>query len=500
MTTPNIPRNGVTESTAASTSATWAHGPAAPMLVFFTSAAVLVLEILAGRLVAPYIGVSLEAYTGIIGTVLAGIALGSAVGGWIADRRDPAALLGPVLVASGVASLASLPIITALGPVVAGTGGTADAIVLLAASAFVLPTALLSAASPMVTKLRLASTAETGMIVGGLSAAGTAGALAGTFLTGFVFVAAWPTRPIVVGVGSTVIVVGLLMTLLAGRRPRPAALALVFVAPALALAAPTPCERETRYHCAAVEVDPSRPSGRLLLLDDLRHSYVDLEDPTYLEFRYARLFAEVIDTAMGDGPIDALHIGGGGFTIPRWIAATRPGSTSTVLEVDPGIVDIGVDELGLDLRDPDLRVRVGDARLTIGDEDEDAYGLVVGDAFGGLSVPWHLTTEEMVAEIDRVLRDDGIYVLNVIDGGRRGLVRAELATLARRFEHLAVIVPPEGPSGNHVLVASDQAMDITEPPPDEGRLLVGSELDRFVGGAEPLRDDFAPADQLLSRG
>ena len=493
----------MTEPTASAPRTRWVHGPAAPALVFLTSAAVLVLEILAGRLVAPYIGVSLEAYTGIIGTVLAGIALGSAAGGWVADRRDPATLLGPVLVASGVAALASLPIITTLGPAVAGTGGTADAIVLLAASAFVLPTALLSAVTPMVTKLRLASTAETGTIVGGLSAAGTAGALAGTFLTGFVFIAAWPTRPIVVGVGAALMLLGVVLTVISGKRwGSGSTLAVLVLAPApvLALAVPAPCERETRYHCALVAVDPLRPFGRLLVLDDLRHSYVDLDDPTYLEFRYARLFADVVDAALGERPIDALHIGGGGFTMPRWISATRPGSTSTVLEVDPGIVDIGVDELGLELRDPDLRARVGDARLTIGDEDDDAYDLVVGDAFGGLSVPWHLTTIEMVTEVDRVLRDDGVYVLNVIDAGPRGLVRAELATLAGRFEHLAVIVPPDGPAGNHVLVASDRPMDIAEPQPDEGRLVVGAALERFIGGAEPLRDDFAPADQLLSRG
>ena len=476
----------------------WVKGPAAPVLVFFTSAAVLVLEILAGRLVAPYVGVSLEAYTGIIGTVLAGIAIGSAAGGWAADRRDPHTLLGPVLLAGGGAALASLPIITALGPAVAGTGGTADAIVLLAASAFVLPTSLLSAVSPMVAKLRLTSTAETGAVVGGLSAAGTSGALAGTFLTGFVFVAAWPTRPIVVGVGTAVMAVGVAVMVFGRRRPRPATLAAVLMGPALALAVPNPCERETRYHCAAVQEDPARPSGRVLLLDDLRHSYVDLEDPAYLEFRYARLFADVIDDALGSSAADALHIGGGGFTMPRWLAATRPGSASTVLEVDPGIVDIGVDELGVDLDDPDLRVRVGDARLTIADEPDDAYDLVVGDAFGGLSVPWHLTTVEMVAEIDRVLRADGIYVLNVIDGGSRGLVRAELATLAQRFEHLAVIVPPDRPSGNHVLVASDRPLPLGDPPADEGRLVTGRELDRFVGGADVLRDDFAPADQLLS--
>src|SRR5205085_7247272 len=77
----------------------WRRGWAAPTLVFFTSAAVLVLEILAGRLVAPYVGVTLETYTGVIGTVLAGIAIGAAVGGRVADRRDPRTILGPLLIA-----------------------------------------------------------------------------------------------------------------------------------------------------------------------------------------------------------------------------------------------------------------------------------------------------------------------------------------------------------------------------------------------------------------
>ena len=155
----------------------WRHNVAGPALTFGTSAAVLVVEILAGRLVAPYVGVSLETYTGIIGTVLAGIAVGSWAGGWLADRRDPRRLLGPTLLAAGAAALLAPPIISTLGPGVAATGGGPAGIVILAVTAFVLPTALLSAVSPMVAKLRLVSTAETGVVVGGLSAAGTAGAL-----------------------------------------------------------------------------------------------------------------------------------------------------------------------------------------------------------------------------------------------------------------------------------------------------------------------------------
>src|SRR5690606_9736500 len=96
---------------------------------------------------------------------------------------------------------------------------------------------------------------------------------------------------------------------------------------------------------------------------------------------------------------------------------------------DPGIVDIAAAELGLDPEDPALDIRTGDARTNLTDLPSDAYDLVVGDVFGGVAPPWHLLTEETVAEIDRTMRDDAVYVLNVIDAGPRDLVRAKLATL-----------------------------------------------------------------------
>jgi len=125
---------------------------------------------------------------------------------------------------------------------------------------------------------------------------------------------------------------------------------------------------------------------------------------------------------------------------------------------------------------------------------------VVGDAFGGLSVPWHLTTTETIEEVARVLKPEGLYLLNVIDAGPHRLVRAEMATLAETFAQTAVITPPSGPSGNYVLVAG--GADISMPAGDAvaGVVIAGAQaVARFVGDAPVLRDDFAPADQLMTR-
>ncbi len=475
----------------------------AAALVFCTSAAVLVLEILAGRLVAPYVGVSIETFTGVIGTVLAGIALGSAAGGRLADRRDARPLLGPTVALGGALALVSLPVVSAVGPTVAGGGPVA--IVVLAATAFFAPAAVLSAVSPMAAKLRLGDLAETGAVVGGLSAAGTAGALFGTFVTGFLLVATVPTRPLVLGLGAGLILAGVaLWWRLGARRPAPGALALLLVVGGVAGASSGPCPEHTSYYCARVEVDPSRSSGRTLVLDNLRHSYVDLADPTHLEFRYVQLFAGAVDATWGgDQPVDALHIGGGGFSFPRYLTATRPGSTNLVLELDAGLVELATRELGLETG-PDLQVERGDARTALVELPDDRFDVAVGDAFGGLSVPWHLATVEVARQLDRVLRPEGVYLANVIDGGPDRLVRAETATLQEVFAHVAVVAPPSSSGdapANYVLVASQTPlpMAVSDVAPGDGVVLTGSAVDDFVDGARPLTDDFAPADQLLTR-
>jgi SAM-dependent methyltransferase len=483
----------------------------AGLVVLGTSAAVLVLEILAGRLLAPYLGVTLETWTGIIGTILGGIALGTWAGGRLADRVDPRRLLGPLLILGGASTLAVVPMVGIAG----GMRLRSDplGIVVFTTLCCLLPAAVLSAVNPTVVKIQLRDLARTGSVVGRLSATGTVGAIAGTFLTGFVLVAAVPTRPVVIGLGIALVAAGVVLGawLVRSQRVQLAVLGAVslVLGAAWTVAAPQPCERESAYFCIRVdEGGADGPTVRTLRLDTLRHATVDLEDPTWLGFAYTRAFGDVIDALGASGsPIDALHLGGGGFTMPRYIEATRPGSRSLVLELDPEVLATAREELGLVTGD-DLVVRTGDARIGITEGATDGYDLVVGDAFGGLAVPWHLTTRELVAEVARVLRPGGVYVLNVIDYPPLAFARAELATLRDVFQHVAVLGPPtlatRRTGGNVVLVASDAPLPVDGIlAADELRggadVLVHDphELDDWIGDAQVLTDDFAPVDQLL---
>jgi spermidine synthase len=490
----------------------------ATALVFLASGAVLVLEIVALRLVGPYVGVTLQVSSSVIGIALAAIAYGTWLGGWLADRRDPRTLLAPALMLAAIATAVTLPIVRWGGEWL--RGGAAPAVLLLAAMAVFLPAGLLSTVTPLVVKLQLRELRRTGQVVGRLSSFGTLGAITATLGTGFVLVAAMPSSAIVLTLAGLLGFAGFALGWWLHqqdrglREPGPAkvraGLAVVgLIGAGLGASAPTPCDIETAYHCARVDDDPQRPGGRTLILNSAHHSYVDVTDPTHLEFAYVQWIAAAADVVKPEGAaIDALHLGGGGFTVPGYVTATRPGSRQLVLELDGGIVDLDRQRLGL-TTGPDLRVRVGDARVGLAAEPADGYDLVVGDAFGHLVVPWHLSTREMAADIDRTLRPGGLYAQNVIDYPPASFIRAELATVADVFAHVALAAPPAALAGetgaNFVIVASDAPLpldtlrlrldQLTNEPVT---LLSGADLTAFIGDARVLTDDFAPVDQLLA--
>lgn len=379
--------------------------------------------------------------------------------------------------------------------------------------AFFAPAAVLSAVTPLVVKVRLVSLDQTGEVVGSFSAVGTAGALVGTFVTGFVLLTAFPSRPVVLVVGLVLVAIGVWLHL----KYRSGSLGPTVGGAGLAalglVLAPGPCQWETSYSCASVLVDQDNASGRTLQLDLLAHSYVDLDDPTNLKFRYTREFAAAVEATAKAGPVNTLGIGGGGFTMPRYFAATRPGSVHTVFEIDDSLVDIAIEELGLDPAAIDLTVETSDARLGLARRSNADVGsgtefdVVVGDAFGGLSVPWHLTTLEFLELLKTSMAPDGVYVMNLIDYPDHRFLRAEIATLQRVFDDVALIVPEEAlagtSGGNSVVVASDVTIDelaladALQQWDSDSVISSGAGLEKFVGNARVLTDDFAPVDQII---
>lgn len=165
---------------------------------------------------------------------------------------------------------------------------------------------------------------------------------------------------------------------------------------------------------AALLSDAERPGGWLLTVDRVRQSYVDIEDPTFLDFGYVQDFARVLD-ALPDGRLAVTHIGGGACTFARYIAVTRPGSPQIVLEPDSELTAMVRARLPLPAGHR-IRIRPTEGRAGVAALRDASADVVVLDAFHGGRIPGQLTTSEFFADIARVLRPDGILIANVADG------------------------------------------------------------------------------------
>ncbi|MFJ8144806.1 spermidine synthase [Streptomyces sp. NPDC096048] len=253
------------------------------------------------------------------------------------------------------------------------------------------------------------------------------------------------------------------------------------------------------------ELIPDRERNRAwtLLIDGAPQSHVDLDDPAYLSFEYQRRLGHVIDLAAPPGkPVQAVHLGGGAFTLARYIAATRPRSTQQVVEKDAGLVQLVRRQLPLD---PGARVRVrsADARAGLAKVPDGWAQLVVADVFSGARTPAHLTSTEFLDEVRRTLAPGGVFAANLADGPPLAHLRGQIATAADRFPELALVADPavlRGKRfGNAILVACDHPLPVAEltrraaSDPHPARVEHGRALTDFTGGAVPVTDAAAVA-------
>lgn len=220
---------------------------------------------------------------------------------------------------------------------------------------------------------------------------------------------------------------------------------------------------EVDHGTAELLGDPDRPQGWTLLVDGTAQSHVDLDDPTHLEFEYVRRIAHLVDLAAPPAtPLRVLHLGGGAWTLPRYVAATRPGSRQRVVEIDAGLVDLVASRLPAD--GLDLDVQVGDARAALAATPAGSVDLLVLDVFAGARTPAHLTSAEFVADAARALAPGGTYVANLADGAGLPFARTQFAAAAAVFAELAALAAPavlEGRRfGNVVLVASGDPLPV----------------------------------------
>jgi len=393
-------------------------------------------------------------------------------------------------------------------------------IVFLTAALFFVPSAVLGMVTPLVVKLNLRDLDHAGDVVGKIYAISTAGAIFGVFITGFVLVQWLGTRQTILLVALILVGMSLAFGGLWRVRMPTMPMIVLFVGiggfSSISGDLNSGCLKESNYFCIQVTDDivDGRHKVKALHLDKLLHSYVSLEDPTLLAYNYEKVFSELITlVAQRDPGFRTLIIGGGGYTVPRYLETLYPKSTVVVIEIDPAVTRVAFDHLGLPC-DTRIVTYNEDARMTVPKLNSGQYALVIGDAFNDLSVPYHLTTREFNEQIAGLLTPDGIYAVNVVDKFQSGrFARAFVHTLKETFPNVYVIREddnwPDDGQKTHVVAASVRPLSyeslrnaniqagrgalISHFMPDES-------MERWLNARKRvlLTDDRAPVDNMLA--
>ena len=526
------------------------------MVVFIASFCTLVIELVAGRIMAPYVGVSLYTWTSIIGVVLAGISIGAYLGGWIADRYPRSSTLGWLLFLSGIGAFSISPLTNLVG----GAEWQANLmtrILLITTLVFFVPSCLLGMISPVVVKLTLNNLEKTGNVVGKIYAFSTLGSILVTFATGFYLISWMGTRQILFTMGIILIVCA---PIFGGFLSRKKTFGLFFFFLFLLLILPVagfygvakirsdgttpplspfhslktlygyafklPLDedvyffKESNYFTIKLKKSIRGNNGDplvSLVLDHLVHSYIDLNDPLYLEYEYIRIYEEMVRwQAKNRTSLKALFLGGGGYTFPRFMEAKYPKAEIHVVEIDPEITRVANTYLGLS-ESTKIRSFNEDARwFVMNSKERGNYDFIIGDVFNDLSVPYHLTTEEFSRQLKRLLKSNGLLLVNLVDSFKKGVFlpsylrtleevfgkgNVHLLTISSDYDHLGV--------STCVVVASPQRLNME----DFVRVLKKKGKGEMTSHVMPqerlqeylkerhsviLTDDYVPVDNLMA--
>jgi predicted membrane-bound spermidine synthase len=472
------------------------------VLAFASGFTVLTIELAGARLIAPVFGLSAVPWTAVIGVILSALAVGSHLGGRLADSG--AVPLSTVLAVAGLS--AALPVLGAGFPWMARDalgfipGAVASAVVLFAP-----PVLCLGAVVPYLVQADTESLGTVGRRAGDVSAAATAGSIAGTFATGFVLLPAFPL-PLLLGLTAAGIFV---MAALSGRvlRRGPGGRQLLVAAlltGALGWTASRPGPgtlhaEQTLY--ASVEVTEREWSDGRLVREMFQNGgsssaeYVDTGEPAH---DYVSVSQRLVEPMIDDAG-SMLVLGGAGLSVPVAFEHRRPGLEITVVEIDPVVTRLAARYFSYGEGSyPDIRVIHEDARVFLRSSDE-RFDLVYLDVFDNLlTVPWTLVTVDALRDMAGHLSPEGLFVANVLsplEGPGTAFLAYFRATLEEAFAevHIYLTDPELDPdvTQNLVVVASEQAAG----PPNAGwaREATVSAADRI------LTDAWAPVEYLQAK-
>ncbi|MCB1985060.1 MAG: fused MFS/spermidine synthase [Burkholderiales bacterium] len=481
------------------------------LTVFITGAAVMVIELLGTRLIAPFYGASLYVWTSVISVTLIALALGYFIGGRWADQTRHFGLAFIIAVSGFLTLLVPWltgPVLLATDPLGLRMGTFVSTLVLFTPSLL-----MLGMVGPFAVKLATSSLEGIGTSTGSIYAVSTVGSVIGTLFLGFYLFPQVGSREIFIGLAFALLFLALSVAYFERERIK-LAVALPTVTVLLVISIvllpfiadsgnqadeneryQTRFEQESLYGWVRV-IDNPADNYRLLMMDGSTIGAASISHDENL-LAYQEIVTHL--PALVPGVQHALLVGQGAGHMATTLK--RYGIQTDTLEIDPAVSDAARDYFNFE---PTGKTIIGDARYEIR-KLQGPYDLIIMDVFTGGSEPAHLLTIESMRQLQSLLSDDGLVALNFVsflENGKNVALASVSKTLARVFPYqLTLIADPDRDFNDFIFIASDQQINIetTRLSPQQRRWFIQRLITLDLDQGIVLTDNYNPLESLQNR-
>ena len=475
------------------------------IIVFLSGAIGMGLELIAARVLSPYVGSSNVVWTSIIGIILVSMSLGYWLGGKKADKEASGNILSRLLLGSALFT-SIIPLLETI--VVKEFAGIVSnlivAAILCAIIVFSIPSFILAMISPFAVKMKSMQETEIGSLSGRISSLSTIGSITGTFLMGFVLIPNIGVTNINIGITILLVVMSILARDDINKKYILSTISLVVVMIILMfigkwvfkLANPEILvDTDSQYSRIWVkQVNTTKTTYKTLQVDTGLESYIDTEtgEMGAMYLRYYDLFEYLNKDAKS-----TLMIGGAAYTYPIHYLQKYQDKTIDVVEIDEKMTRIAEEQFGLNAKDERLKIYTQDGRSYL-NYSENKYDTILIDAFKGLNAPFELTTYEALVHAKNMLNDNGIVLTNIIsslEGEDTDFIEYEYATYKAVFDDVKIFQVQDRDyteSQNLILVGIKGNPQINEDKYEEYKNYLNMEITNFKTDKNIVTDDFAP--------
>ncbi|MFH1661961.1 MAG: fused MFS/spermidine synthase [Candidatus Falkowbacteria bacterium] len=481
------------------------------IIVFICGAAVMILEMVGSRILAPYLGTSIVVWTSLIGIILGCLSIGYWYGGKFADKNPNYKMFSFVIFLGAIftglivfiKSFILIFILQNTSNIYLGT-------ILSTISFFAIPSILLGMVSPYAVRLKMHAVSESGATVGNLYAISTIGSIVGTFAAGFFLIPFFGSINIIFFLSIILILTSVLAYAKNFIKTKIAGV-LFFLLCFIVSSSLASASREnglididTQYNkiwiYKSIDKKTQRPILNLVTDPFVKQSAMFLDNDDDLVFDYAK-FYRLADHFKKDIN-HSLIIGGAAYSFPKDYLRKYPDAKIDVVEIDPELTEIAKKYFNLK-DDPRLKIYHEDGRTFL-NKIKNKYDVIYGDAFTShISIPYQLTTKEAVEKIYNALNNNGIALINIISAieGRKGeFLRAEYLTYKNVFPQVYLFPVREPENGEEVqnimLVAlkSEEAPVFKNDNQELNKYLENLWTKEIDEDMPILIDDYAPVD------